>query len=201
MPDVDLNLLKEIYLLWKPVYPYLAKQIDELYGREGGHIVEIGPFCGLIFVLYKMNIGNSFSAATFPPGMKKILEQEAEEQQLAERIKIFETDSSLTNIEDHQIDLVIFRGAFFFPSLFKVDFPAICRVLRNKGMAFIGGGFGKYTPNLVIQKIGKKSRELNLKIGKVEVGKDQLRKEIQESKLSGEFEFISEGGLWVLMRK
>jgi hypothetical protein len=201
MPGVDLNLIQEIDQLWTPVYPHLAKQIGELYGRKDGHILEIGPFCGLIFVLPKMNIGSSFSIGTFPLGMEKILRQEAAEQQLERRIEILATDSSLSNIKDHQIDLVIFRGAFFFPSLFRVDFPAIFRVLRSQGMAFIGGGFGKYTPDSIIQKIGKRSRELNLQIGKIEGERDQLQKEIQESRPPGELEFIFEGGLWVRMRK
>ncbi len=107
----------------------------------------------------------------------------------------------LTGVDENRIDLAIFRGAFFFPSLFEVNFSAIFRVLRRDGIAFIGGGFGKFTPETVIKKIGKRSRDLNLKIGKIEVNEDQLRHVIRTSNVKGNVTIVSEGGLWLLMRK
>jgi hypothetical protein len=201
MSSINLDLIKEIDSLWEPVYPYLAQQIHELYGRQDGNILEMGPFCGMIFALQRKKIGRSFLIATFPSGMGDFFRQEAKKRKLGEKIKIIETDTSLNGIEDNEIDLAIFRGAFFFPCLFKVNFPAIYRVLKPKGIAFIGGGFGKYTPDTVIKDIGKRSRDLNLKIGKIEVNEDQLRQMIKESNLEGKVEIISEGGLWVVMRK
>ena len=201
MSFVNLDLIKEIDSLWEPVYPYLAQQIHELYGRQDGNILEMGPFCGMIFTLQRMKIGRSFLIATFPSGMGDFFRQEAKKRKFGEKIKTIETDSSLTGIKENKIDLAIFRGAFFFPSFFKVSLSAIYRVLRPNGIAFVGGGFGKYTPETVIQSIGKRSRDLNLQIGKIEVNEDQLRQMIKESNLKGEAEIISEGGLWVLMKK
>lgn len=201
MNPVNLDLIKEIDNLWEPVYPNLAQQIHELYGRQDGNILEIGPFCGMIFTLQKKKIGLSFLIATFPPGMGDFFRQEAMKRRLGNKIKIIETDSSLTGIKENEIDLAIFRGAFFFPSLFKVNFSAIHRVLKMNGIAFIGGGFGKFTPDTVIKDIGKRSRDLNLQIGKIEVTEDELRQVIKTSKVEEKVEIISEGGLWVLMRK
>jgi hypothetical protein len=201
MSSVNLDLIKEIDNLWKPVYPYLAQQIHELYGRQDGNILEMGPFCGMIFALQRKKIGRSFLIATFPSGMGDFFRQEAKKRKLGEKIKIIETDTSLNGIEDNEIDLAIFRGAFFFPCLFKVNFSAIHRVLKPNGIAFIGGGFGKLTPDKVIKDIGKRSRDLNLQIGKIEVNEDQLRQMIKEGNLEWKVEIISEGGLWVLMRK
>ena len=201
MISIDLNLIQEIDYLWKPVYPYLSQQIYELYGRQDGNILEIGPFCGVIFTLQQKNIGSSFLIATFPPGMGNFFREEAKNRRLEDKIKIIETDPSLTGVEENRIDLAIFRGAFFFPSLFEVNFPGIYRVLRTEGIAFIGGGFGKFTPDSVIKDIGKKSRDLNLQIGKVEIEEDELRRDVQKSNVKGKIEVISEGGLWVLMKK
>jgi ubiquinone/menaquinone biosynthesis C-methylase UbiE len=201
MSLVSLDLINEIDVLWEPVYPYLAQQIHELYGRQNGNILEIGPFCGMIFTLQRKKIGRSFLIATFPPGVGNFLEQKAKKRKVEEKIKIIETDSSLKGLKENKIDLAIFRGAFFFPSLFKVSLSAIYRILRPKGIAFVGGGFGKYTPKTVIQSIGKRSRDLNLQIGKIEVNEDQVKQMIKESILEGKAEIISEGGLWVLMRK
>jgi hypothetical protein len=133
--------------------------------------------------------------------MGNFFREEAKNRRLEDKIKIIETDPSLTGMEENRIDLAIFRGAFFFPSLIKVNFPGIYRVLRTEGIAFIGGGFGKFTPDSVIKDIGKKSRDLNLQIGKVEIEEDELRRDIQKSNVEGRIEVISEGGLWVLMKK
>jgi hypothetical protein len=65
----------------------------------------------------------------------------------------------------------------------------------------IGGGFGKLTPHEVITKIGRKSRDLNLQIGKVDITAGDLEEEIERTSLKAGFEILTEGGLWVLMRK
>jgi hypothetical protein len=200
MNPMRLDLIQEIDQLWNPVYPYLTKQILEVYGRRDGDVIEIGPFCGVIFALIRKRIGRSFFIATFPPGMARFFSQEAKRQRLEDKIEIIETDPSLMGVEENRFDLVIFRGAFFFPSLFDVNFPAIDRILRKDGMVLLGGGFGKFTPESVIKKIGKRSRDLNLAIGKIEVDSHQLWKDIQKN-VKGKCEIISGGGLWVVMRK
>jgi hypothetical protein len=201
MGSIHLNLIQEMYHLWEPVYPYLGQQIHELYNRQDGNILEIGPFSGVIFNLPKRNIGSSFFIAAFPSGMGNYFQEEAIKQKVNDQIRVLETDSALTGIEENNIDLAIFRGAFFFPSLFKVNFSAIYRVLRTNGIAWIGGGFGKFTPNSIIKQIGKKSRELNLRIGKIEISEDKLRQDIHIEGIEGEIKIISKGGLWVLMKK
>ncbi len=201
MNSVRLDLIQEIDQLWDPVYPYLARHISELYGCRDGDIVEIGPFCGVIFSLLKEKVGHSFRIATFPEGMGHFFRQEAGKQNLVEKIEIIETDSSLVGLDENHFDLAIFRGAFFFPFLFEVDFSALYRILRRGGIALLGGGFGKFTPTSTIEKIKTRSRDLNLAIGKTEIDEDQFRQDLRTRNLKGEFEFLSEGGLWVLMRK
>ena len=201
MAPINLNPIQEIYHLWEPVYPYLSQQILELYHRQDGNILEIGPFSGALFDLQKRNIGNSFLIAAFPTGMGNFFYEEARKQRVEDKIKVLETDPVLTGIEENSIDLAIFRGAFFFPSLFKVNFSSIDRVLKTNGVGFVGGGFGKFTPDRVIKDIGKRSRELNFQIGKIEIDEDSLRHEIQSEGMKGKMEVISEGGLWVLIKK
>lgn len=201
MNPVRLDLIQEIDQLWDPIYPYLARHIFELYGRRDGSIVEIGPFCGVIFSLLKEKIGHSFSIAAFPEGMGDFFRQEAEKQDLVERIEIIKTDPSLGGLEEDHFDLAVFRGALFFPNLFQVDFSAIYRILKKGGMALLGGGFGKFTPESVIDKMKRRSRDLNLSIGKIEIDEDQFIQDLRTRNLEGKLEFLSEGGLWVLMRK
>ncbi len=199
--SVDLNLIQEIDQLWQPVYPYLAEEISDLYGRRDGEVLEMGPFCGVIFYLIKKGVGNSFTIGTFPFGMGQFFHEEAKSQGALDKVQIIETDPSLQAIERLTIDLLIFRGAFFFPSLFEVDYKAINRVLKRNGMAFIGGGFGRRTPEEVRKRIGERSKDLNLRIGKVVISQEKIREEIEKSYFEGKVEWISEGGLWVLLRK
>ena len=195
------TLIEELNLLWEPIRPFLARQIEELYGRRDGHILEIGPFSGLIFTLAQKNVGQSLSIAAFPKTTIPLYRQEARKLRLENRVGIIESDSSLINIADDSIDLAIFRGALFFPVLFQVDFGAIYRTLRKGGIAFVGGGFGKYTPAEVISQIGKRSEQLNAAMGRVRVTVESVRDQVSSSHLEEKCEITTEGGLWVVMKK
>ncbi len=195
------NLIEELNLLWEPVRPYLARQIEERYRHRDGHILEMGPFSGLIFELVRLNVGRSFSIAAFPQATIPLYRSEARKQGMEDRVRIIESDSSLSNIDEGNVDLAIFRGALFFPRLFQVDFRAIYRTLSTEGIAFIGGGFGKYTPPEVISRIGERSERLNSAMGRVRVTVESVRDQLRSSTLEEKCEITTEGGLWVVLRK
>jgi hypothetical protein len=193
--------IEELNLLWEPVRPFLARQIEELYGRRDGNILEMGPFSGLIFTLAQKNIGNTYSIAAFPQEMIPLYRQEAGKLGLEERVRIIDSDSSLIGIADGSVDLAIFRGALFFPTLFQVDFGAIYRTLRMGGIAFVGGGFGKHTPPEVISQIGKRSEQLNAALGRVRVTAESVWDQLRSSGLEEKCQITTEGGLWVVVKK
>lgn len=201
MNSEDLGPIKELYHLWKPVYPYLTRQVEEVVGRREGDVLEVGPFCGAVFSLQAEGVGSSFSVAAFPTEMAAFFREETERLNLGHAVRVIESDAALRGFDDNSIDLILFRGALFFPSLFQVNFPAVQRVLRKGGVALVGGGFGKYTPQSVIETIGRRSRELNLLAGKVEVSEAEILETIRSESTSAKFEILSEGGLWVIMRK
>jgi hypothetical protein len=195
------NLIEELNVLWEPIRPYLTRQIEELYKRRDGHILEMGPFSGLIFELVRMNVGRSFTIAAFPRGTVPLFRWEAQKHGLEDRVRIIESDGSLSNVVDGNVDLAIFRGALFFPTLLQVDFRAIYRTLTTEGIAFIGGGFGKYTPPEVISRIGKRSEQLNSAMGRVRVTVESVRGQLRSSTLEEKCEITTDGGLWVVLRK
>ncbi len=196
-----LPLVCEINSLWEPVYPHLARHIGEVYGRNAGAVLEVGPFCGVVYDLVRQGIGSSFCIASFPRGMDSFYTGEIAERGMRDRVDMVRTSPDLGGIADNTIDLLVFRGALFFPSLFKVDHRAILRVLRPGGTAFVGGGFGKYTPPEVIRPLADRSRELNYLIGKKETTVDEIQKDLEAAGISENAEFITEGGLWVIIRK
>jgi hypothetical protein len=196
-----INLIQEIDQLWEPVYPFLANHIAESYGRNDGVILEIGPFCGVIYTLMAQNVGNNFMIGAFPPEITPFFNDNIRKKGLAGKINIIETDQSLTGIQENSIDLVIFRGALFFPSLFRVDYQAVSRVMKPGGVAMIGGGFGKFTPSEAIRPIAERSKELNLKIGKIEVTAEQIKEDIKASRALIDCKIVHEGGLWAFLKK
>jgi len=195
------TLIEELNLLWEPIRPFLVQQIDELYGRLDGYILEIGPFSGLVFALAQKNVGQSFLIAAFSQAAILLYRQEARKHGLEDRVRIIDSDSSLINIADESVDLAIFRGALFFPALFQIDFGAIYRKLRTAGIAFVGGGFGKHTPAEVISRIGKRSEQLNAAMGRVRVTVESVRDQLRSNRLEEKCEVTTEGGLWVVMKK
>ncbi len=198
---MDERTLVELNRLWEPVRPYLVRQIGELYGRNAGAVLEIGPFSGLSFDLVHSKVGTSFFMAVFPEEIVDSLRQEARALGLEDKILIRASDEKLSGIFPENFDLIVFRGAFFFPSFFRPDLLAIYGSLRAGGIAVIGGGFGRYTPRDIIERIGERSIELNRQIGRVRVNKEDLRSILQSSGLEQKVEIIEEGGLWVVLRK
>lgn len=198
---MDKHALIELNRLWEPVRPYLAKQVGDLYGRNDGNVIEIGPFSGLILDLARSKMGSSFSMALFPEAIIGPLQEEVQRLGLQDVVEIRATDEGLSGIPPETFDLAIFRGAFFFPSLFRPDLSAIYRALRAGGIAIVGGGFGMHTPQGMIERIGKRSAELNQQLGRVHVAKEDLRTMLQLAHLEQSTEIIGEGGLWVVLRK
>ena len=194
-------LIEELNLLWEPVRPYLVREIEELYGRQDGHILEIGPFSGLIFAFIQNNVGQSYSIAAFPQAAVRSCRREARRLGLEDQVRIIESDSSLIGVSNESVDLTIFRGALFFPSLFQVDFGAVYRALRPGGIAFIGGGFGRHTPREVINQIGKRSEQLNAEMGKVRVSLECVWDQLRSCNLQAKAQITTDGGLWVVMKK
>ena len=198
-PDA-LAAIKELYFLWDPVYPFLSRQFGEIYGRRDGTVVEIGPFCGNVFSLTKERIGDSFLIATFPLALSEFFREEGKKHGVG-KVDVIGSMPSLAGVPENRFDLAVFRGALFFPSLLEVDFLAIHRVLRPGGIAVMGGGFGKFTPDTIIHKIAGRSRTLNLRLGKQEVDRGKLKENLENIAPGVKTEVSSEGGLWVIMKK
>jgi predicted nicotinamide N-methyase len=194
-PIVELNRL------WGPVRPYLAQDVSELYSRHDGRVLEAGPFSGLAFELARRGIGTSFHIAAFPAEIADALKDEARELGLVGKVTIAESDEKLIGVPKEAFDLAVFRGAFFFPSFFRPDLPAVYRSLKAGGVALVGGGFGRHTPEDIIRSIEKRSKDLNQALGRVRITETDLWSILEEAELKERAIMITEGGLWVVLRK
>jgi ubiquinone/menaquinone biosynthesis C-methylase UbiE len=194
---VNLNDLKQVNRLWKNIYPYLALQIMEGYKRIEGTALELGPFSG----------GISLELTRMCPGLKitiadksrEVLEYMKKELQfLGDHIQLEETKFENLVFQDSQFDLIIFRGAFFFLDKGGRLLQEILRILKEGGMAFVGGGYGKGTPGELIDDIADESRRLNERLGRKRVKIHDLEKMIRKSGQPDRWKIVEAGGLWLI---
>ena len=73
--------------------------------------------------------------------------------------------------------------------------------MKDGGMAFVGGGYGKGVPQELVAEIADESRELNERLGRRRVSLEELEKMVRESDLTDNCKIEEEGGLWLNIRK
>jgi ubiquinone/menaquinone biosynthesis C-methylase UbiE len=199
---VDLKDLKRVNDLWSKIYPYLAVQVMEHYGRSQGDVLELGPFSGGISTemarLYpRLNI----TIAAEDDGVIDLLQKRMEGGGLDRNMKLRRSGLDHIVFADSLFDLVIFRGAYFFLDEEGKILREICRVLKEDGLAFIGGGYGKNTPQALIDEIADESRDLNDKLGRKRVTVDEVKTLVINAGLAGHATIEKSGGLWLVIQK
>ena len=199
---MDLKLLKDVNELWSKIYPYLANQVMEYYGRSDGDVLELGPFAGGISMeLARRHPGLNITLAAQDPGVVEYLRKEIEGVRLDREIALRCSELDNLSFPDSAFNLVIFRGAYFFLDEEGRIIREIYRVLKEDGLAFIGGGYGKNTPQALIDEIADRSRELNDRLGRRRVTVDGVTEMVDKAGLSDHASIDNEGGLWLLIKK
>ena len=77
----------------------------------------------------------------------------------------------------------------------------IYRVLKDGGFAFVGGGFGKDTPQERIDEIADESRILNDRLGRDRVSIMGLEEMVEKAGLTEYCKIEERGGLWLNIKK
>ena len=199
---MDINDLKRVNNLWKKIYCYMALQIMEGYQRDSGKVLELGPFSGGISLeLARLHPKLNITIADESAAVVKYLRQEISTSGLSGKIGVKKTKLNHLAFDDFQFDLVVFRGAFFFLNEKKNLLQEVFRVLKDGGMAFIGGGFGKGTPRELIDEIADESRQLNDRLGRRRVSIKELEEMVKKSELTDKCKIEEEGGVWLNIKK
>lgn len=189
------ELIEELLHLWEPIYPFLADFLLKLFERERGDFLEFGPFCGGVT---KRLLGRKgFKVALLAqreiwPILKGYLEGTG-------KFLGFHWEEEGLPFWDSSFDLIFCRGAFFF--LDEKLLREVFRILTPGGIAILGGGYGPLTPKEVILPIAERSRELNRALGKRTLKPEEVEGMVVEAGLGGCAEILTEGGLWILLRK
>lgn len=192
---MDIDDLERINSLWRKIYPYLATYVIEGFKKDSGLVLELGPFSGGISLeLTKLHSGLKAIIAAETAEVVDYLIKEIAHSGLSEKIEVKKTNLDRLIFNDSQFDLVIFRGAFFFLDKKKNLLREIFRVLKQGGIAFIGGGYGKNAPKELIDEISDESRELNYRLGRRRISVKELEEIIRKSKLTNRCCIEEQGG-------
>jgi SAM-dependent methyltransferase len=199
---VDLRILKDVNALWSKIYPYLAVQVMKHYGRGDGEVLELGPFSGGISMeLARGYPGLNFTIAAQESSVVDYLRREIEEARLNRKVEVRSSELDPLGFADCLFDLVIFRGAYFFLDEEGRMLREIYRVLKEDGLAFIGGGYGEETPQALIDEIADESRDLNDRLGRKRVTEEAVKNMVNAVGLTSLAEVEKEGGLWLVISR
>jgi hypothetical protein len=170
------------------------------FGRYSGKVLEIGPFSGgLSIELAKLHLNLDITIAIWKSDEIEYMENRVSDSDLVDRIKIIQTSHDRFSFADGYFDLIISRGALFFLDnmLIRESF----RMLGETGMAFLGGGYGRNTPQHVINSIHDESHLLNQRLGKKWITRDKIETLVKDAGLTNYCRIEEEGGLWLIIRK
>jgi len=199
---MDLRNFKRVNDLWSKIYPYLAIQVMEYYGRSHGEVLELGPFSGGISVeLARLHPGLNITIAAQDLGVVDYLRKEIQGAGLNRKMEVDWSELDNLVFADCLFDVVIFRGAYFFLDEEGKILREIYRILKEDGLAFIGGGYGKNTPQALIDEIADESRDLNDRLGRRRVAEHEVANMVNKAGLASQVRIEKEGGLWLVIQR
>jgi len=200
--SMDMQDLVRVNHLWKRIYPFIADQILNYYLKEDGEVLEWGPFSGGIsFSLLDRKPGMNITLAVEHAEVYSVMKNELAERNLTGKIRLMKSALVPLVYDENSFDLVVIRGGYFFLDPAGESLREIFRVLKKGGIAFVGGGYGKKTPQAAIDGIAEESRILNDRLGRVRVSVADLNRMIDSSGLKPHIRIVEEGGLWLLFDK
>jgi SAM-dependent methyltransferase len=198
-------MLSQGYAHLLPIYPLIAQQILDDYGITNGICLDIGTGPGYMGIeLAKITNLEVYFVDMDPEALDKA-EKNAAECGLDNTLHFVGSDVCAMPFEDNFADLIVSRGSLWFWEDQGKGLQEIYRVLKPGGIAFIGGGLGRYTPPSMRQRLrGKRRRALEEK-GKARfLDGDGFRQLLEQTGLA-DCRLVSdvdqEAGTWIEMRK
>lgn len=190
--------------IFYPIYPVIAKQILEYFGKTKGNVLDVGSGNGYLGIELARN--SQFNVVLLDPSktLLKHAHHNISKANLKDRVRICFGDVHDLPYFSNQFDLVVSRGALYFWKDKAKAFSELNRVIKPDGLVYVGGGFG--TAELK-DRIRMKMRKLdeNWQGFKDDHPQSQPLDEIERAlKKSGiiDYKWIEEyAGSWIIFRK
>ena len=192
---------KKVKENFMPAIISTVKQIIEDYGVLEGVCVDVG--CGT--AVFAIELCKHSKLKIFALEKEKAIYEVArmniEESGLADRIIPILGDAYKMPFENEFADFIISRGSYHCWKDKVQVFKEIYRVLKKGGIAFVGGGFGRYVTDEEYKRM-KSLRDRSLGgDAKAYSSPDKLREVINKTGISNFHISYDRAGLWVEIKK
>ncbi|HHW61549.1 MAG TPA: class I SAM-dependent methyltransferase [Syntrophomonadaceae bacterium] len=188
-----------------PVYPLIAQQILDDYQITAGKCLDIGTGHGFLGIELAKITELEMYFVDLDPEALEISKKNTAMNKLQNPLHFVQADVCALPFKDDFADLVISRGSLWFWKDQVKGLQEIHRVLKPGGVAFVGGGLGRYTPATMRKRLqGKKRKILEAKGEKGFIKGAELEEVMKKTGISN-YRLVAdvEGqpGHWVEMKK
>ncbi len=198
-------MLSNGYSQLLPVYPLIAQQVVDDYGITEGICLDIGTGPGYVGIEFaKITELEMYFVDDKQEALAKA-EKNVSGCGLENILHFTKADVCDLPFEDGFADLIVSRGSLWFWSDQVKGLQEIHRVLKAGGVAFAGGGLGRYTPPTMRKRLKGKGRRKMKKEGKGNfLNGDGLKALLDRTGLDGcqtISDVADEEATWIEMRK
>ncbi|WP_037372503.1 class I SAM-dependent methyltransferase [Anaerovorax odorimutans] len=143
----------------KPIYSYIAQQIVDDYKITKGKCLDIGTGHGAMGIeLAKITDFEMYFIDINPDSIEEV-KQNVKNTNLNNKSHYLKADVCNLPLMDNFADFIVSRGSLWFWHDQIKGLQEINRVLKKGGVAFVGGGLGRYTPQDLREKLQGKGRK------------------------------------------
>lgn len=146
------NFEKQTEEITYKIYPYLIKDLKDIYLKEFDNkiIADIG--CGPGFLLKELTKSN-FSKIYGIDISESMLIAAKQRIGACEVINLIKASAEGLPLEDNSLDIIISRGSVFFWEDKEKSYRELYRCIKPNGLILIGGGYGISTPDEIVDEI------------------------------------------------
>lgn len=195
---------------FQKVYENISRQIVDDYGVTNGLAVDIGCGPGQLVLELARTTDLHVIGVDIEPECIAIARRHAKEAGLEGRTDFVCADAHSLPLPDDYADLVVSRGTLPFLRDQALAIREVYRVLKPGGVAFLGGGMGRYTPEEEATKLYPTgvAPDAALDWGPGQTREDSIFPfpvrsfEVLMTRAGvADYTVINEGGRWVAFRK
>jgi len=192
---------KKVRENFMPAIVSTIKQISEDYNLEG-ICVDVGSGTAVFAIeLYKNSNLSKIYALEKEKAISEVAHMNIEKEGLTDKIIPVVGDAYALPFENEFADFIISRGSYHCWEDKVRVFEEIYRVLKKRGIAFVGGGFGRYASEEELNRM-KALRDRSLgEDAKDYSSPDKLREIMHKASIPNFRVISSKADLWAEIKK
>jgi SAM-dependent methyltransferase len=197
------NLTRSVFA---EIYPVIANQILERTGIRDGTCIDIGSGPGPLSIALALSSNLSIISLDASAKMQSLLIKNSRLRNVSGRISPIIGDVHRIPLNQGTCDLVVSRGSYHFWNNLPIAFKEIHHVLRDGGLAYIGGGYGSLEiRNAVNLQKKEHSAECNLEttpgVRFRKYGPGEIEDNIRSAGID-DYQIINdESGFWIIFSR